>query len=70
MREFVRRGFVVLWVCATLFGVIAAFALSEPSIRNADSVFFNWLACCLALLAAQYVLIGTANPLRIFRRPD
>lgn len=70
MKNLIRRVFVVLWIIAGLFGLIAVIALLDSSIRGGEGVFFNWLFCCVALLATQYIVTGTPNPVRMFNPPD
>ena len=61
MKEYVRRIFVVLWVVVALAGVAALGSLNE-------GVVLSWLFVISVLVALQYVLTGTANPINIFDR--
>lgn len=67
MKEILRRIFVVLWIIAGFFGLIA---LADAVQSNNEALLYGWLFSCGFLCASQYILTGTPNPVSMFDPPN
>lgn len=71
MRTFGERFFVVSWIAAGFFMLywIVLGVYDHPGIQGViTGAFFGFLLTCLPLMLAQYLFLGYASPLRLFRK--